>query len=106
MEGKHTPGPWQVVRPSVGVDANWHVTDKDDTFVAHVYGFGHAVDEKSLNNARLIAAAPDLLGALIEIYNLRELGKKADESYPLVVESLARKAIDLATGEQHGSKQA
>jgi hypothetical protein len=65
---KHTSAPWIVLKPSTGVDNNWHVTDANDTFVAHVYGFGHAVDEQSRINARLIAAAPDLLEALQGIF--------------------------------------
>ncbi len=63
MAGQHTSGPWRVLQPSIGVDANWHVTDESDTFVAHVYGFAHAVDEQSRINATLISAAPDLLAA-------------------------------------------
>lgn len=55
-EAKHTQDTLIVLPPSAGVDANWHVTDKGDTFVAHVFGFGHAVDAQSEANARRIAA--------------------------------------------------
>lgn len=64
---KHTPGPWKVLRPTGdigGQDHNWHVTDAEDTFVAHVFGFNHAIDDQSEANARLIAAAPQMLEAL------------------------------------------
>ncbi|MBS0229360.1 MAG: hypothetical protein JSS23_11765 [Proteobacteria bacterium] len=65
MEVKHTLGPWRMLPPSIGVDANWHVTDSGDTFVAHVFGFNHSVDEKSKANARMIAASPALnVGAI------------------------------------------
>lgn len=73
MTTQHTPGPWRVLRPSSGVDHNWHVTDEMDTFVAHVFGFSHAVDEQSRINACLIAAAPDLLDALEAARRLIEL---------------------------------
>lgn len=73
MTAKHTPGPWRVLRPSKGIDYNWHVTDETDTFVAHVFGFSHAVDEQSRINATLIAAAPDLLDALEAARRLIEL---------------------------------
>lgn len=73
MTAKHTPGPWRVLRPSTGIDYNWHVTDEMDTFVAHVFGFSHAVDEQSRINASLIAAAPDLLDALEAARRLIEL---------------------------------
>ena len=42
--------------PSVGVDANWHVTDQDDTCVAHCFGFAHAI-QAGEPLARRIAAA-------------------------------------------------
>jgi hypothetical protein len=64
---KHTTGPWKVLRPTGdigGQDHNWHVTDAEDTFVAHVFGFNHAIDDQSEANARLIAAAPQMLEAL------------------------------------------
>jgi hypothetical protein len=82
----HTPGPWRVLQPSVGVDANWHVTDELDTFVAHVYGFGHSVDDQSRINAHLIAAAPDLLAAL------KELAAWFDRSDTKSADSALRKA--------------
>lgn len=96
MTAQHTPGPWRVLRPSSGIDYNWHVTDEMDTFVAHVFGFSHAVDEQSRINARLIAAAPDLLVALQSLVDM-------DVSYqrgPKVAEAVegARAAIAKATG--------
>jgi hypothetical protein len=57
---KFTKDRWVVLPPSAGIDANWHVTDTSDTFVAHVYGFDHSVDEQSFYNAHLIAQAPKL----------------------------------------------
>lgn len=47
---------YRVLRPSQGVDANWHITDDGDTHVAHCFGFDHAVDEYSEKFARRIAA--------------------------------------------------
>jgi hypothetical protein len=34
---------FRVLAPSSGADANWHVTDANDTMVAHCFGFGHSV---------------------------------------------------------------
>ncbi|MEY5100265.1 MAG: hypothetical protein RJA36_2984 [Pseudomonadota bacterium] len=34
---------FHALRPSAGVDNNWHVTDSGDMCVAHCYGFGHDV---------------------------------------------------------------
>lgn len=96
MTAQHTPGPWRVLRPSSGIDHNWHVTDETDTFVAHVFGFSHSVDEQSRVNAILISAAPDLLEALQSLVDM-------DVSYqrgPRVEEAVnkARYAIAKATG--------
>jgi hypothetical protein len=45
-----------VFPPSVGVDANWHVTDDNDTCVAHCFGFAHGI-QGGEPLARRIAAA-------------------------------------------------
>lgn len=65
MIEKHTPGPWYVdedMRP--GMSWNRHIhSDRNTTicFMAHSDGKAEEMDEA---NARLVAAAPDLLEAL------------------------------------------
>ena len=58
----HTPGPWQPFRKN-GVNA---VMDKDRNEVIHWMGFDRCEIPEHVHaaNARLIAAAPDLLAAL------------------------------------------
>ena len=97
---KHTSAPWIVLKPSTGVDNNWHVTDANDTFVAHVYGFGHAVDEQSRINARLIAAAPELLEVLQFVVD-RHAPAVADLLFGEGWVETARAAIAKATGEKN-----
>jgi hypothetical protein len=54
--GKHTPGPW--VQTCESIDPDWHiVTTKGGAIVANVFA-------PQSSNARLIAAAPDMLEAL------------------------------------------
>jgi len=55
---KHTNEPWIALPPNAGshFDSNWHVTDSNDTFVAHVLGFNHQTDDQCAANARRIAA--------------------------------------------------
>ena len=96
MTAKHTPGPWRVLRPGPGIDYNWHVTDEMDTFVAHVFGFSHAVDEQSRINASLIAAAPDLLEALQSLVDMDVAYLRGPKVAEAVKNALA--AIDKATG--------
>lgn len=60
MDTEHTPGPWQVS----------HTTDCTGYPLYAIHGFGgEEKRDKELHdaNARLIAAAPDLLGVLKEV---------------------------------------
>jgi hypothetical protein len=43
-------------RPSVGVDANWHVVNSGDTRVAHCFGYGHSIDGGEALALRIAAA--------------------------------------------------
>lgn len=89
----HTPGPWMVL-PSVDRGQFCILTALGNRIdVAVTYGFEHTPREA---NARLIAAAPDLLEALkYAICALEVCGKDFD--YTL---SRANAAISKATGEQ------
>lgn len=66
-ESKHTPGPWQAVRsmPAEGADCWWICAGggNREKELAVVY----AGVPTHIGNARLIAAAPDLLEALHEL---------------------------------------
>lgn len=105
METKHTPGPWQVKydeqtgRPS-GIYA------PDDAgipgAVGHIVrlrGLGLPSSEKAQANARLIAAAPDLLEALIVAKaTIDELNAMCRATtYPKVFDQI-NAAIAKATG--------
>ena len=65
---KHTPGPWEVDKETGEITANLSV-------LGIIYGADdfpcceEDIDEEYKANARLIAAAPDLLEACNEIYN-------------------------------------
>lgn len=99
---KYTPGPWSVFNHS------W----SDTTILA--YGFEHGICSLDINhateesqeedeaqmaaNARLIAAAPDLLDALEDLCERMEQIVRDDQSTPCTVK--ARAAIAKATGEQ------
>ena len=57
---QHTPGPWVVNGAAIEQDQ-----DRDAQVIAHVYDERDGIDEWG-SNARLIAAAPELLAALRE----------------------------------------
>ena len=63
MRAKHTPGPWFAVGYQVEIESET-VADICTTN-ANLFGQGALHDDaRSMANARLIAAAPDLLAAL------------------------------------------
>lgn len=95
---KHTPGPWWLQADGVG----WYVecTPERGHSVAYVRAEVEEDDPDTPDaekeaNARLIAAAPDLLDALKELLDQDEHGE--DEIW---VRNKARAAIAKATGEK------
>ena len=92
MNTKHTPGPWRVQRqnpsPTTG---EWMISGANPGYLAEVRDCGSG-DVQA--NARLIAAAPDLLDALKDALCALECCGK---DYPAA--SKAKAAIAKATGE-------
>lgn len=98
-ETKHTPGPWKV---AVSDHRVWvykealgkHIADTDTTVTMP--------RAEQIANARLIAAAPDMLEALREIfmecYPNEGGGRTADGAALHRIEVLADEAIIKATG--------
>ena len=71
MSAKHTPGPWIAVGYQVEIESET-VADICTTN-AHLFGQpGLHNDATAMANARLIAAAPDMLEVLEELLWLRE----------------------------------
>ena len=93
-QAKHTPGPWQV---TIDCGANViRAAEKEvrDGVIAYMFSDCVASTWGGVNeaNARLIAAAPDLLAALIDVVG-------DDESLQNPWRVAARAAIAKATGE-------
>ena len=86
-EAKFTAGPWRISEKSARLGPDSYITIiSDERWVAHV--FEGAV--KSEEDARLIAAAPDLLEALENIKHAAQYGLNA-----LPAEDPFRKKIQL-----------
>lgn len=98
MEKKYTPGPWKCSQHlghhvwSVHMDAGYR--GRGSTIVDGVAGIDI---EQRLANARIIAAAPELLEALNELANGYS-GNRWDVGIALRLKK-ARAAIAKATGE-------
>lgn len=105
-DAKHTPGPWIYYADLPSTEPNWHIvtTANKMRVLANVHiEPGNAMDEA---NARLIAAAPDLLAASMKAANelrqaARALAKAGDHKAAAVAdmaEERTRAAIAKATG--------
>lgn len=114
MTTKHTPGPW-LLRTTPTSAGLCHIVSAADWRGAFIYGDGirKGVDDalpkaqELAANARLIAAAPDLLEALQEMVagdaEAIEDAKRLGVPFPdemLAAYHKARAAIAKATGEQ------
>lgn len=89
---KHTPGPWEL-----GIDDHLQEVTSLDGVVCQLYEYGEIKPAKRMRNseanARLIAAAPDLLEACINV-----TGEPAADMPYTTYEKLLQ-AIKKATGE-------
>jgi len=85
MTATHTPGPWAVI----GTEVRWLADDETVTTITELEG----LTPRQAANARLIAAAPELLAALQAVLPYL----KGTESFA-AQEAQARAAIARATG--------
>lgn len=107
MNAKHTPGPWVAIRHDGFCDTEWRIKPAPPIKGSTVGFAPHAVvkgDVRIVNetekqaNARLIAAAPELLEALIDLCNSNdEVAHPQWKGSP--DEIAARAAIAKARGE-------
>lgn len=109
----HTPGPWEVVNNPPNEDGSTATSIYgSDQYVADVYcgyaGSRNMPNAEAAANARLIAAAPDLLVALEQLVSDYERGIHVEfGGSPWLKEKLeeldyARAAIAKATGASDG----
>jgi hypothetical protein len=87
----HTPGPWRLTEPE---NIATSISGPDGELVVGGEFDGQMVPFKSLADARLCAAAPDLLQALLRVIAIAD--RKTDEF------DAARAAIAKATGDGKG----
>jgi len=96
----HTPSPWHLMETEPGIDADMDVFTTTPRYAGGKGLIARVVDA---DDARLIAAAPDLLKALIELVDdLGTPGEFLDPNEDGIQADLmkaARAAISKATGE-------
>lgn len=97
-EPAHTPGPWRLKRDANREEYSVNVPPKDPGAVGYLqiaslnFGFDEPFESQQHANARLIAAAPDLLAALKKIVS------DGDYTAPEGMKRIAQEAIDKAEG--------
>jgi hypothetical protein len=96
---KHTPSPWHVEPITHLKDYLFSINGADGFQPAHILSDGRLNKGTSEANARLIAAAPELLEALIDLHDAAMGGecKKDAEGYECRALIDARAAITKAT---------
>jgi hypothetical protein len=105
METNHTPGPWGAEKYTC--HAQTTVISADGIVIAETTGFGRLADD-CIANARLIAAAPELLEAAKEMADLLDNLLRIGAINPdlIIAESIRnvlpihRAAIAKATGSR------
>ena len=106
---QHTPGPWHIGRTITGSEEDIQLSGltgdgrkKYDCFVVApaytVAGVGGIGKEETRANARIIASAPALLGALKDCVESLERLPDLDGAYRQTCINQARAAIALAEG--------
>lgn len=93
LKTKHTPGPWSIMRDRIGVYKEERVGMVNVS--RKIFDVTTGLEPQPAD-ARLIAASPDLLAALVELCNQIEV--LSADGNPLPNDSLARQAIAKATG--------
>ncbi len=93
MSGQHTPGPWNEWATPDDLDMSHEICANNRLPIAIIYD-----GEKAQANARLIAAAPDLLEAAQALLN-RWLGGDGDMDDDDRIERNMRAAIAKASGK-------
>lgn len=104
-EIKHTPGPWIFYADLPSTEPNWHIVTTANKMRVLANVHIEPGNEMDLVNARLIAAAPELLEALQYALPYLEAcvpnprnGVNADYSVDVNCVDRARAAIAKATG--------
>jgi len=96
---KHSPAPWgQEATMSSDYTFIRRISDDEGRVIANVRYAQGAEQEENLANARLIAAAPELLEALRKVANCSRYTDPSDTEYALdQLREIAREAIAKAT---------
>lgn len=99
---KHTPGPWVLMPEFHGDHGQYYITDEaDGSEIASVTAWIGEHRAEAEANARLIAAAPDLLSALVMLRDADDIGVR--EGYSGGMGPEQRFHVDAAIAKAEGA---
>jgi hypothetical protein len=100
MADKHTPGPWKAELSCVGEYRGLEIKGKNGQWIGNVHANKNRDDRipQAEANARLIAAAPELLDVLMLVEE--RFGAHCADPLPLDLCELIVAALSKARGEQ------
>ena len=108
MTAQHTQGPWELIEtPHKKIISSWHVKVGEHQIPVHPYKriwsedrtqSGLVIDHQHMADARLIAAAPDMLKALQKIAKGWWVTMDEHEMRDIAVAAIAK-----ATGQKGGA---
>jgi hypothetical protein len=98
MSTKHTPGPWFYTGKHHDCEVRYVGRNREDRFDTEIATLYLGKGEEQIANANLIAAAPELLAALQEVFVIGDT--LVSDVYGYEFKEKARAAIAKATGEQ------
>ena len=88
---KHTPGPWKAPKPTIGDSNCLYIGEKTGNWDICVINTTTAPTPKQAKaNARLIAAAPDLLEALEQLTAVCNYQYKGTAAYNQALEAVRK----------------
>jgi len=96
---QHTPGPWSI-SPTSNPSSEFGIVAIDGTIVSRLDYWHDEAEAESEANARLIAAAPELLAALRELLLEDDFDGSPDLNHWRELTSRGRQAIFKAEGRQ------
>lgn len=97
MDTLHSPGPWTVT-PTANPDKEFGISDSESTIVCRLDHWRGDAEVTQDANAKLIAAAPDLLAAMVQFIYDVETWEDQGKDWDMV--KMAKDAIEKATGKR------
>ena len=92
---KHTPGPWIIASDDLSIEAPSHPSN-GTPLIAQLYASSHFGYDERMANARLIAAAPELLETLKAVLSFMDTDSRNDQQFDPALKLDSSIAVEAA----------